>query len=145
MFGFMWGAGFLGVSVCFFQRQQQGRKIREFQAKKIKAVSRVRPEELNNLLTKYLDEVFPVVFQSRSYVGRMIEEILKHHRYVSLVTSGAGDVNKKIITCFHLLTVQTMLMFLLAMCYELQVPSSSEPLSLTSLSVSPCYSSAVPF
>jgi hypothetical protein len=135
----MWGVGFLGITVCFFQRQQQGRRIREFQAKKISAVSRARPEELNLLLSRYLDEVFPVVFQSRSYVGRMAEEVLKHHRYVALITSRA-DVNKKMLTCSHLLTVQTMLMFLLALCYELQVSSLPSVSSLTSLSIPPTLS-----
>lgn len=123
MFGCLWGVGVIGLVFCFLQRQYQRSKIREFEKNKIQAAARVRSVDMNRILARYLDEVFPVVFQSRSYVARMVEEILKHHRYINLLTSRKDEEGRKskVVTCFHLLSAQTMLMFLLALCYELQV------------------------
>jgi hypothetical protein len=130
MFGWLWGLGIFGLLVCFLNRRYHRHKIEEFQKNKIQAVTRGRTERenMNGLLAKYIDEVFPVVFQGRSYFVRMIEEITKHHRYINLLlpsSSGSPKDNdlrrNKVVICGHLLTVQTMLMFLLALCYELQV------------------------
>jgi hypothetical protein len=124
MFSFLWGFGLFGILLCFIQKKIQKEKIKNFADEKIKAVTRRRGSttDMTLILTKYLDEVFPVVYQTQSYFTRMVHEIMKHHRYIELVmTRNQGVDMRKIITCVHLLTVQTMLMFLLAVCYELQV------------------------
>jgi hypothetical protein len=127
MFSFLWGFGLIGILICFLQKRIQKDKIKNFADEKIKAVSRRRGSttDINLILAKYLDEVFPVVYQTQSYFTRLVHEVLKHHRYIELITTRSQGVDmRKIITCVHLLTVQTMLMFLLAVCYELQVSAA---------------------
>lgn len=124
MFGSMWGAGILGLLSCYFRYEFRKQKIQNFKTNKIVSSSRVRASstDANSILTKYLDEVFPVVFQSQSYVTRMFTELLKHHRYFQLGTFRGEEADlRRVVTCCHLLTIQTMLMFLLGLCYELQV------------------------
>jgi hypothetical protein len=126
MFSFMWGLGIFGILICLAQKHLQKDKIRNFNDQKIKAISRKRSSttDINVILSKYLDEVFPVVYQTQSYFTRMVQEIFKHHRYIELLTSRGQELDvRRIITCVHLLTIQTMLMFLLAVCYELQFPT----------------------
>jgi hypothetical protein len=160
MFSFMWGIGFVGILFSFYQHhhQQQQQQVTlqtSSPQQKIKTIScppphappdhhRLRTEDLNRILSKYLDELFPVVFQSRSYLGRMVDEILRHHRYLNLLRLQSrhrrhGIEFQDVIIFCHLLTVQTMLMFFLAVFYELQVPHLSPsstsllPLSLPHL------------
>jgi hypothetical protein len=128
MFGFLWGLGLLLLLVSFSQQQIQKDKIQTFNSQKIKALSRNRTTDptstvdMNRVLTKYLDEVFPVVFHTESYLMRLRNELLRHHRYIQLLSSRKDAIGRrKVVTCFHLLTIQTMLMFLLGLCYELQV------------------------
>lgn len=124
MFGVMWGFGIFSILICLLQRHFQQEKIQNFNQHKIKAVTRSRSSgiDVERVLMKYLDEIFPIVYQSQSYFTRMIKETLKHHRYIILLSSRSRDIDmKRILTLCHLLTVQTMLMFLLAVCYELQV------------------------
>lgn len=129
MFSIMWGTGILGILFCISHKYFQKEKIQNFNQQKIQAVRRNRDSilDINIILSKYLDEIFPIVYQTQSYFTRMINEIIKHHRYIDLLmtpsssSQGSSGMQKKILTCAHLLTVQTLLMFLLAVCYELQV------------------------
>jgi hypothetical protein len=132
MYGLMWGVGLLMISVNLFkqrsrsslehgakQKQQTGTRTPN-QAKDSDSMS--QSDDVKRMLAKYIDEIFPTVFQSQSYFRRMMAEVMKHHRYIVLLTSRGEDLNtKKIITCIHLLTVQSMLMFILAVLYDLQV------------------------
>jgi hypothetical protein len=130
MYGLMWGVGLLMISVNLFKQRsrsslERGAKQKQQtrtpnQAKDSDPMS--QPDDVRRMLTKYIDEIFPTVFQSQSYFRRMMAEVMKHHRYIVLLTSRGEDLNtKKIITCIHLLTVQSMLMFILAVLYDLQV------------------------
>ena len=49
----------------------------------------------------------------------------KHHRYLNILTASPGDFGdrSRVLTGIHLLTIQTMLMFLLALLYDLQGPA----------------------
>ena len=50
-------------------------------------------------------------------------ELIKNHRYIYLLTtSGKGTDNKRILTGIQLLTTQSMIMFLLAVFYDLEGP-----------------------
>jgi hypothetical protein len=125
MYGIMWGAGFILISVSYFQKNQ-AEQIAQFHQNKIKAITKSRPtnapEDIQRMLARYLDEIFPTVFQTQSYLSRMMEEITKHHRYVILFSTRGQDLNmKRIVTCVHLLTIQSMLMCMLAVLYDLQV------------------------
>jgi hypothetical protein len=54
---------------------------------------------------------------------RLWGEICRHHRYIVLFTSIDGrSEGTRILTAIQLLTVQSMLMFILALCYDLQSP-----------------------
>lgn len=133
MYGLMWGVGLLMISVNLFkQRSRSSSPSASISApaaplgptgtRTMKASSTSNYDEVKRILTKYIDEIFPTVFQNQSYLRRMMNEVLKHHRYIVLLSSRGVDLNsKKIITCIHLLTVQSMLMFILAVLYDLQV------------------------
>lgn len=71
-----------------------------------------------------MNELIPRVFHEQSYFQRIWTEILQHHRYITLFYSrsvGIEDDSKRILTIIHLLTVQSMLVFMLAVFYDLQV------------------------
>jgi hypothetical protein len=132
MFGVMWGgAGLLLFSMSFMVKKSSSQQLQDFHNKKINAVSRARstPEDIQILLGRYLDEIFPTVFHAESYFRRLTNEIVKHHRYLLLFSSKGDDLHattmKRIVTCAHLLTIQTLLMFMLAVLYDLQVYSPS--------------------
>jgi hypothetical protein len=68
-------------------------------------------------------EVLPSVFRAKAGLTRFWEEVSKSHRYLLLFTASGEDGDKKrMLTGLHLLTVQSMLMFILAVFYDLQYP-----------------------
>jgi hypothetical protein len=76
-------------------------------------------------LLKYIDSVIPVIFQPRqslwSYVSH---EILEHHRYLNIFLLRSKQSEKmRFITAFQMLTVQSMLIFLLSIFFDLQYPA----------------------
>jgi hypothetical protein len=76
-------------------------------------------------LKKYINEIFPSVFGNKSRIHRLVDEIKRHHRYLNLISISGGahySEKKRILTCFQLLTVQSLLMFLLSIFYDLQGP-----------------------
>jgi hypothetical protein len=67
--------------------------------------------------------VLPSVFRAKAGLTRFWEEVSKSHRYLLLFTASGEDGDKKrMLTGLHLLTVQSMLMFILAVFYDLQYP-----------------------
>ncbi len=69
-----------------------------------------------------MNESFPAVFQQKSSFQRLWQEISRHHRYLLLfVPFNHIKSSQRSVTTIHLLTVQSMLMFILALCYDLQV------------------------
>jgi hypothetical protein len=76
-------------------------------------------------LVTYLDSIFPEVFrQEGSTWSGLIRELMKHHRYITLLRGrSVFSYEQRVKTLLQLLTVQTMLMFVLAVCYDLQYPS----------------------
>eukprot|EP01038_Epipyxis_sp_PR26KG_P011403 gene11403-15285_t len=77
--------------------------------------------EMKDLLETYVSQLFPSVFSSKPFMYRLYDEVKKHHRYLLVLRSESGDA-KRILTGIQLLSVQTMLMFLLALLYDLQRP-----------------------
>eukprot|EP01032_Pedospumella_encystans_P010499 gene10499-12265_t len=71
-------------------------------------------------------ETFPSVFSNKPFFGRMYGEIKRHHRYLTLLTATKGPTGDKdrILTAVDLLSTQTMLMFLLALLYDVQAPTN---------------------
>lgn len=59
-------------------------------------------------------------------MDRFWEEVSKSHRYLLLFTASGEDGDKKrMLTGIHLLTVQSMLMFILAVFYDLEYPQDN--------------------
>lgn len=82
------------------------------------------PVAIREYLTTYVDQVFPSAFQNKPRLERFFDEVSKNHRYVMVLSCGsnAKEDHHRILTGVRLLTVQTMLMFLLAVFYDLQGP-----------------------
>lgn len=73
-----------------------------------------------------VNEVFPAVFQPRSVLSRIWGEIRRHHRYIVIFTAtGSSADSVRMLTAIQLLTVQSMLMFIMAVCYDLQYPTDN--------------------
>jgi hypothetical protein len=76
-----------------------------------------------NIFIFVVAEVLPSVFRAKAGLTRFWEEVSKSHRYLLLFTASGEDGDKKrMLTGLHLLTVQSMLMFILAVFYDLQYP-----------------------
>jgi hypothetical protein len=84
-------------------------------------------EQRRKYLKAYLDSIFPSVFrETKSGVKAMWEELKKHHRYANLFTAhGPTSREERAQTIVQLLTVQTMLMFLMAVFYDLEYPTDN--------------------
>eukprot|EP01038_Epipyxis_sp_PR26KG_P014196 gene14196-19049_t len=82
------------------------------------------PNAVKEYLLDYVNELFPSVFSKKSYLSRLSEEIKRHHRYIQVLTASSGETgdSARILTGVQLLTIQTMLMFLLALLYDIQGP-----------------------
>ena len=85
----------------------------------------------------YIDKIFPPVFLNTdeanrtSWYKRLWREIKVHHRYIMLFSSGGESLKKsRYLLLFQLLSIQTMLMFLLAVCFDIQVCAFSTVVSL---------------
>ena len=68
-----------------------------------------------------MNEAIPSVFRSNSEVLQLWDEIRKHHRFLSLIIEGQSNDRERMVTGIHFLTVQSMSMFILAVCYDIQV------------------------
>ena len=84
------------------------------------ARSTTSTEGIRKYLNSYLDHVFPSVYSTDPWYLRLLEEVRKNHRYI-LIFSAKSDAKARFVTTVHLLTVQTMLMFILCMFYDVQV------------------------
>jgi hypothetical protein len=128
MFCVLWFGGLVAVFGCVFKREYGKSAIakaknKHFAAKKIAAKIK-SPQQIRDYLLGYVSEVFPSAFRNMSRAYRLRDEVIKHHRYVVLFSaSSEANDRERIITGIQLLTVQTMLIFLLAVFYDLQAPS----------------------
>jgi hypothetical protein len=125
----LWAGGFTIVMSAAFRSKAHSGTHKEqaatFERLKKYAQATRSPVAIAEYLRNYVDEVFPSAFKDRPNLDCLFDEILKHHRYVLVLTCSndkKADQNR-IVTAVRLLTVQTMLMFLLAVFYDLQAPS----------------------
>eukprot|EP01032_Pedospumella_encystans_P023687 gene23687-26804_t len=83
------------------------------------------PAAVHQYLTDYVVKTFPSVFSNKPFFSRLYGEVKRHHRYLTLFTAPEGESGDKqrILTGVQLLSTQTMLMFLLAMLYDVESPS----------------------
>jgi hypothetical protein len=126
MFGVMWVVG-LGMTWYYAVRgATKDRKVElndqlNLQRKIAAASTKTSVDKIKKYLDAYVNEVFPVVFRPSPWHERLITEIKKHHRYITIFTGG-GDPRIRLMTTVHLLTIQSMLMFILAVFYDIQFP-----------------------
>jgi hypothetical protein len=109
MYGILWTTGIIAIGVSFARRYNQSNLTHP---------NEEREEKNRSIFNQYLDDIFPRIYKPQPLLRRILHEITTHHRYITLFTSSE---NRRILTTIHLLTVQTMLMFMLAVCYDLQV------------------------
>ena len=84
-------------------------------------------ETRKKYLLTYLDSIFPDIFhQDEVNWKSILGEIMKHHRYINILTnSGIFSHELRVKTVLQMLTIQTMLMFVLSVCYDLQYPTDT--------------------
>lgn len=125
MFAAMWG---VGIFVTWYYTLPESAALNEESSSTLpcnnftpKSVGRIKA-----VLENYVNEVFPMVYRPTPWDDRLVKEVKKNHRYLNVVTS-AGSEKSRYITTIHLLTIQTMLMFLLAVFYDIQFPTVNAP------------------
>mmetsp|Transcript_29297 Transcript_29297/g.49447 ORF Transcript_29297/g.49447 Transcript_29297/m.49447 type:complete len:2221 (+) Transcript_29297:134-6796(+) len=128
LYGALWGGGMLGLSLCTLRRRNMskisGLVRHELIKKKEHATSTKSSLDVKKYMLSYINEVFPAVYQSTdSFFTRAWAEISKHHKYLILFTAkGRNSESVRMMTGVYLLTMQTLLMFILAVCYDLEFP-----------------------
>jgi hypothetical protein len=78
-------------------------------------------DSVKRYMNNYLDQIFPSVYGALPWHKRLVMEVKRHHRYVRIF-AGDSSPKERFTTTIHLLTVQTMLMFMLAVFYDIQFP-----------------------
>jgi hypothetical protein len=129
LYGTLWSVGFFAVAIFTYnQRHSKSEPVKKAKAKSEEAGhSTSSLEQGREFLTKYVNEAFPAVFQQKPAWQRLWGEISRHHRYLLLfVPTGHSSNSLRSLTAIHLLTVQSMLMFIMALCYDLQFPQYSQ-------------------
>ena len=129
MFAVVWAGGLAIIFGCMFRlRLVQGKNNRvkdHLQQRAETAHVAHSPVKMAEYLSDYVRSVFPIVFMGdTASLRRLIQEVKKHHRYLLILTAPPGEQGdkKRIITGFQLLTIQTMLMFLLAVFFDVAGP-----------------------
>eukprot|EP01038_Epipyxis_sp_PR26KG_P009889 gene9889-13302_t len=129
MFASFWAVGLILIFICTWRRQLMTKKnindkAHEERIKKSAHISH-SPHAVKEFLVGYVNELFPSVFSKKPFLVRFFAEVNKHHRYLLILSAPAGELgdNSRILTGIQLLVTQTMLMFLLALLYDIQGPS----------------------
>ena len=131
MFSTLWGCGMLGLFElfkssycdCYSKVQPKERPRERSQSSSVREVSLDTKKEY---LLKYIDEILPTIFRSTvvydSTLQSMWRTIKTYHPYAVVFTaSGPGAKEMKIQKGIYLLTIQAMLMFIMAVFCDLQV------------------------
>ena len=74
-------------------------------------------------LWNYVDSIFPPVYDvNRSVWSSMYDELIRYHPYITIFNwTDSCSQKEKLTTSIYLLTVQSMLMFLMAVFIDLEV------------------------
>jgi hypothetical protein len=128
MFTLLWAGGLFLIFVCFIRQRQLQQETME---KKLEDGRKAQQnsqnsslEEVRERLVRYVDSVFPVIFYPGHLLLRLKDEIRRNHRYLMMFMLLEGELEgkKRLINGIQLLTIQSALMFLLALLYDLQQP-----------------------
>ena len=131
MFSMLWGCGLLGLYELFktsycdcYSRVQPKERSRE--RRQTDAVREVSSDTKKKYLLKYIDDILPTIFRSSvehdTTLQAMWRTIKTYHPYAVVFTAeGPGAKEMKIQKGIYLLTIQAMLMFIMAVFCDLQV------------------------
>ena len=116
MFSTIWFSGFLLFLLSFWAKYSKRNKK---ESKNRMNSSPALPDSLETNVQKYISEAIPSVFLGVTKSFKILEEVVKHHKYVSLVLSKEPKASRIV----QFVTAMSLLMFLLAFLYDLQCPS----------------------
>ena len=85
----------------------------------INTPSVVTPQNIHQEFNAYIEQVIPSIFRGESNMLKSFKELLGHHKYAALVYTD----NLNLLNVSRIVTIQSMLMFILAVSYDLQSPS----------------------
>jgi hypothetical protein len=96
------------------------------------------PAVIREHLLDYIVASFPDVYAKKTFWERVAGEMQRHHRYLQLATASSGRVGDdlRVLAGVQLLTLQTVLMFLLAVFYNIHAPSDDGSCSTYTTSAS---------
>ena len=117
MFASLWVIGLALVAVGRWAKGEKA-KVRAEEGAFQRATT-APPHTIRQELTAYIEEVIPSIFRVESDTWKSVWEVFRHHKYAALVY--IDNLNPLNIT--RIVTVQSMLMFILAITYNLQAPS----------------------
>ena len=124
-FVILWAVGFLLLFTCGIRNKVRAKTDQVIystveQQKKLARVAR-SPISSKNHFVQYIDSLFPSVYDSTSIIHRCINECFQHHRYLQLFSSSIGEEGgrKRVLGIVHLLTLQSLLLFLLAVFFDI--------------------------
>jgi len=130
LFGIMWAIGFFAIAVIIWNSKSTQAEISfdtlTAMCKSLKREDSCSKDEIYDILLAYVNSVCPEVFRCGSSLSKLSKELLRHHRCF-LVFSNLGDnsVNIKVLSVLYVLTIQSMLMFLLAVLYDTEFPDDN--------------------
>eukprot|EP01036_Dinobryon_divergens_P061784 gene61784-biopygen27848 len=116
MFASLWVIGFALIAVGWRARGEKSKVHGEGEP----VIQRdTAPLSIRQDLTAYIEEVIPSIFRGESNTWQRFREVFLHHKYTALVYTS----NLNLLNVTRIVTVQSMLMFILAVTYDLQSPS----------------------
>jgi hypothetical protein len=125
LYGIMWLLGLIGVTVCWCKRRQrEAQKQVESSLRKhgIGPLKKFSTHDAQEFLLKYINALCPAVFHMGGSWDRIAKEMTRHHRYlIPFFQRGEDSENIRMLTTLNILTVQSMLMFVLALLYDFEV------------------------
>ena len=135
MFSILWTFGLLLIFGCLWRRTKM-LKVNILDQKNMDKITDEGKKTFSKItvhqnLVNYVKQSFPSIFSDEPLARRIYSEICRHHRYLTLISSSKGEAGDKqrVITCIQLLSIQTMLMFLVALLYDVQGPSDDRSCS----------------
>eukprot|EP00981_Chlorochromonas_danica_P016200 scaffold16024_cov258-Ochromonas_danica.AAC.10 len=129
LYSALWGSAFLAMLFFGWKKSKQEKnKKKEYSSHRgkrdsnaISSTTKETEKEIRQKLSEYIKTVFPAIFDAKSVVEGWQSEMYRHHFYVnfffklSLSESPAINVAK-------MLTLQSFMLFLLALLYDLNYP-----------------------
>ena len=109
----------IGLALVAVGRRAKGEKSKVRGEVQVPIHTATAPLNMHQDFTAYIEEVIPSIFRVESDTLKSIQEVFRRHKYASLVYID----NLNLLNVTSIVTMQSMLMFILAVTYDLQSPS----------------------